>query len=650
MEVTVSKLETINEGHGRIWQINGINITLPNLAPEKSTPEAISEYVKAIYDCLYQKISFEILVKEVGITVVLKIAINLFHELTIDYITYFANQFTNEREKISINKMAIRIFGLETSNFKWSNELMAFKAEFETVIDNEYFRQCNVFIKDNQKEISLNKESWTLYWLRGPGLNCRTFDFTKIKCPTIRKEVMLHYKKKLWCETNYRDDRGIASVVKAMNFIYESNPSVKFCANITGGDVTKLLTFLEYHDKTQYQDDASPNAIRKTIQHCGLIIGHLMEYRGEKHPLSYPIPLSNPFNEVKFKNIAQMEKNTEIIPDIVFEQLKKYEHELSDVHQLLCKIFENTGMRADEVVELEEDCVRYIKEYEAWVLRYKVTKTMEARRKKSQSDYNIVVIPEDVSLLIMEQEDTTEELRKKYNIKNIFINNTISGRKHALTQANAFVFALNRLAERHQIINVDGTLWHFTSRQYRKKVAVDMIENNATPHELARQFAHADTRTGKKFYAEVRKMRTADLNHKYYEKKFNLIMGEDKLKLFSEEERKALYVDFCLNYREVELGVCTKHFSEEPCSKRSGKSNCATCKNLCTGEKYLPKWIRLRDTQKQVINELIRLYKNEGIADYEQYREYQRELFWYNVYQDIIIKIEDWKKVNMSEK
>lgn len=171
-----------------------------------------------------------------------------------------------------------------------------------------------------------------------------------------------------------------------------------------------------------------------------------------------------------------------------------------------------------------------------------------------------------------------------------------------------------------------------------------MIENKATPDEIARQFDHVDTRTGKKYYAEIRKAKLADLNHKFFEKKFNLIMGDETMKKFSEEERRVLYVDFCLNSREVELGVCTKRFSDGPCGKRTGKSNCADCKNMCTGPKYLPKWILLRNSKKDILDELIRIYEAEGIKDYTEYREYQRELYWYNVYNNTISKIIAWKE------
>ena len=76
-------------------------------------------------------------------------------------------------------------------------------------------------------------------------------------------------------------------------------------------------------------------------------------------------------------------------------------------------------MRAGQVVELKEDCVRYFEEYDSWVLKYEISKIIEAKRRKSLSDNNIVVIPEEIALKKLEQKDLTTELRVKYNIKHL---------------------------------------------------------------------------------------------------------------------------------------------------------------------------------------------------------------------------------------
>jgi len=648
---SINKREIVKgDGQCSMWEANRIDLNLTKHCSKVYEEGFIVEYAHKIFERLTNKEAISQEINELGFTKVLRIATDLYHNQLIDYFSYFATCFTLEREKISIDKMSKRMFNLPQARYKWPEDLLELKQKLVTIIDDEYYKQCKLFVSENHIEMSMKNETWTLYWENGPGLNCRTFDFSKITSPTIRKEVMLYFKFKLRLEINFRNDRGIAAIVNAMNFLVKNRPDINYLADVNKHDVISLLNFLEYIDKSQFNTKLTPNSVRKTIQHCGSLMSYIIKYSKEGHPLSYPIPHKNLFGDISFHNISQMEHNTDIIPELVFEQFKKYENELSNVHQLMCHIFENTGMRAGEVVNLQKGCVTYSEDFKAWVLKYKVTKSLEARRMKAQSDYNIVVVPEEVAFEILLQESSTEELRVKYDVKNIFINNVKSGHKHARTQGNAFVDALNRMAKKNQILGEDGNLWHFTSRQYRKKVAVDLIENNGTPHELARQFGHSGTRTGMKYYAEIRKMRLAELNHKFFEKRFNVLIGDENLKLYSEEERRALYVDFCEDYREVELGVCTKHMSDGPCGKRSGKSSCANCVNLCTGTKYLSKWIRLRESQKNLLEGLIKIYENQGIRNYEEYREYQKELFLFKSYDDVVEKISRLKELNVIEK
>ena len=100
-------------------------------------------------------------------------------------------------------------------------------------------------------------------------------------------------------------------------------------------------------------------------------------------------------------------------------------------------------------------------------------------------------------------------------------------------------------------------------------------------------------------------------------------------------------MDFRLNYREVEFGKCTKHFSEEPCGKISGKMSCVTCPKCATGKKYLPKWISLRDSQKSIVDDLIEGYNKENITEYEDFIEYQRETYFLQCYEDAVQKLKN---------
>lgn len=198
------------------------------------------------------------------------------------------------------------------------------------------------------------------------------------------------------------------------------------------------------------------------------------------------------------------------------------------------------------------------------------------------------------------------------------------------------------MIKKYQICKEDGELWHYTSRQSRKTLAVTLIEQGASSNEIAMQFGHSDIRTTEKYYAEVRKKRLAELNSEFFKKRFKVLVGEDNLKCYSVEERRQLYVDFALNTREVEFGKCSKHISEGPCGVRAGSISCATCTKLCTGTKYIDKWTELVTSQRNIVNELLRIYGEEGIEekDFMEFIEYKREIHLLNSYTSVVTNIE----------
>lgn len=131
----------------------------------------------------------------------------------------------------------------------------------------------------------------------------------------------------------------------------------------------------------------------------------------------------------------------------------------------------------------------------------------------------------------------------------------------------------------------------------------------------------------------------AELNTDFFKKQFELTIGLENLKEFTEEERRELYVDFRLGYRFVEYGQCTKHFSEKPCSKISGNITCAGCPKCSTGKIYLPKWLELLKKQEEFVNDLIKNYNNSGYTDYKDFTEYKREIYFLELYRDVVKKL-----------
>lgn len=480
-----------------------------------------------------------------------------------------------------------------------------------------------------------------MYWLRGVSLNSREFDFSKIQSITLRKEALAYFRDKLAIRADFRNDGNIAILTTCLNFLTENNPKIRYCCDIRKSDVLSLVKYLELSATTQYNTSMSVRTVMNGITACKGLLNFLS--KEDDHPCKYPKPKTNFFNDVVFKNTLWHSENTKIIPDVVIDQMNLYVHELSKPLFAAYKVLESTGMRISEVTKLESNSVDYNAEYAVWTLSYIPSKVLSARKRKMLPDGHMVVIPESVAQLVLDVEKESEDLRITCNVPYVFIQKIGNGVPKQM-QGASLASSLNKIAQRHNIIDKDGVVWNFTTRQYRKTIAVNMVENGASLQEISTQFGHIGDQTPKLYYAEVRRKKLAELNHAFFEKKFNIAMGPDKLSKFTEEERRRLYVDFCISQRDVELGVCLKHASDGPCGKRTGRSNCAVCTNLCTGTKYLDKWDRLVSSQKKLVNELLATYQRNGIEDYVDFREYQREQFLLDSYEAVVARIHEGGK------
>lgn len=422
-----------------------------------------------------------------------------------------------------------------------------------------------------------------------------------------------------------------------MRYLIEQYPDVKNIASFKQTQVRWFLLFLQTEAKTRLKKTKyTPGSINRIFIELRLLVDWLMETDVD---IKTPIPRSNIFARILFPNMQSMHKRTEYIPEEVIEQLFVHINDIPNaMAQRMFLIMMNTGFRYKEVSYLEDDCLIYDKESKVWLLRYIPWKVLESRRKHGISDYAFTRIKDFVLEEIKLQTKDSEDLRLIWGLKKIFLQHycTLSPKMYSVGDFNR---ALNILIRKNNIIDMEGNLWHFTSKQCRKTVAVDMITNGATMHEVAQQLQHLSTRTTSQYYAEVRKMQLGKMNNEFYKKKFGLYISDAQLSRYNEEERKILYVQFCLGEREVELGKCIKHPNDGPCSKRSGKTNCANCKQLCTGKQNLPKWLTLRNDAQLRVDALIVEYKQESISDYEDFREYQAAVHELKTYLDIIARI-----------
>lgn len=355
--------------------------------------------------------------------------------------------------------------------------------------------------------------------------------------------------------------------------------------------------------------------------------------------LRSPKPYENPFEKFRFYNANEYKVRTDVIPECVSEEIEKHLDELNAHHSLMYKIFSETGMRLKEVFMLEEDCLEQSR-YDGFVLlKYKQYKTLKSKRKRGLPEYHQILIYDKLAQEIQEQIDMTKEWRMNLDVPYIFVDKRKGFSEHMLNTGN-YIKVINDLLKRHNICDDSSRQWRFTSKQQRKTIAVRLIENGATIDELAYWLGHLSRSTASNYYVEVRKSKLAEMNTEFFRKKFEVTVSEEQLSAFNEEERRLLYVDFCLEQRRVEFGYCARKLATGGCTNRNSLINCANCKNLCTGRKYFFHWTEMYNNQNKLVKSMLQAYENAGITDYSEFREYKQAVQILEAYKNVIDNIE----------
>ena len=550
------------------------------------------------------------------------------------YLQRMASAITQKREQISHSALLLSMFHYEMSTLSLYDP--TFKEMLLKAVEQERIIQRKLFVAGNSTEVTPYRDVWKLYEPYGNVLRLKRLDFTAIKRPSLRSEVKYYF-------CYLFEQRGKVYVPLfdacklAINALADIAPEVIYFADITEGHVRTLVLALEAMRK----DDGEPLSqyyIAKSVNSLKRIMHYLMSTERNTQ-IRAPRPRTNPFDIVTFHNLRQFNTPTEIIPEEVVEQLDLHREELSRQYGLLYDLFMNTGLRLKEVYFLEEDCIEESRYPNVCQLKYIPHKTISARRRCGVGDYHRIMIPKDVADRLSQHIIEDADGRKAAGTSYIFRSRRL-GYEKAVIDAQPFVECIRGIIRKYDICDENGKLWHFTIKQFRKTLAVRLIENGATTVELAYWLGHLCSDTAAKYYAEVRKKKLAELNTGFFRKKFELIMTSEQLENYTEEERRLLYTDFCLGQRRVELGFCVRKAADEPCANRCSLYNCVNCRNLCTGKQYLPYWKGLLQEQEKLLDRLVEVYKSEGITDYSGYLEYRQEYRLLESYQSVVNMIE----------
>lgn len=244
-------------------------------------------------------------------------------------------------------------------------------------------------------------------------------------------------------------------------------------------DITQMyLFYLKQSELAKATQTLSMTALKS-------LIGHGRE-------LNYPgFPTEEVFDGKEYKSLKPNEEYiTEYIPDDVMIQIESGLLKEKDILlQALLIIVIDTGLRIDEALILEEDCI---------ILDFLNKPILEMYSPKNNRERSIPV-SNRVMYAIEELESDTREIRKEMNTKKLFV---YKKRDFRYLNQSASRKKLNRFIDRNAIKTKDNSLYRFNFHSFRHKLGTDMLNNGITIFEVQNYLGH-DSLRSTEHYAKV---------------------------------------------------------------------------------------------------------------------------------------------------
>lgn len=553
-------------------------------------------------------------------------------ELSKEYFLRLGKMYIEKHKKFNKAKFINFALGLKQTNFNNKED----KAFFHSIFDELDFYLIELL---KNYRYSMSDDEWLIVDMNIDIPNWRVLDWTHFN-GIVKNEAKqyLNYFVELG-ETESNIFRRYTNLIRLGPILsdigFKSTDSI---LNMTTLQVEQIIEIFQQRKNKNGDFKFSIKTIQGTISECRMFFDWVVDNKNCHI-------FGNPFREIIMHNVNSFVDSTSYIPEEVIEQIQNKLDELSTFVQASWLIMMNTGMRINEVLNLECDCISYEEKDNLYYIKFIPYKTLKYRRKKGLDDYHILPLEDEtVVSLIKTQVISTEPLREINGENRIFLKSTKQGIR--LFTTGEVSNEINGLIKNHHICAQDGTLWKYTNHQCRKTVAVSMFTNGATVAEVSDWLSHLDEKATMRHYHDVEQKKIAELDFEYFEEAFGNLDSEIK-DGYSITEFKGLKNEILLGARSTPEGhgVCVKHVSFGPCMKKK----CVGCKMLITGPQKLSMWKKLYEEQRLYLSDWISIMESKGVTDWKDYREYHAEMNLLETYEDTILKLEKFIKERLPE-
>lgn len=317
---------------------------------------------------------------------------------------------------------------------------------------------------------------------------------------------------------------------------------------------------------------------------------------------------------------SPMSGRIKYIPDCVLLQLKEHlEHLTPPEYIPVVILLMASGWRGSDVLNLKYDTCLECTE-QGWYLQGDIAKTRIV-------DHRIPITDEVKAVIESVAQITKSKSTAKNNPLHLLFNR-YSGKRMGKSPTNLQISdALNRLAQKHNIINDQGNVHHFTVHSFRHTKGVELINNGMSLIHVQKWMAHMspemtlvyakvlDT-TLRKSWEQAVKNGVFRITASGHLKQVDISSIED------EDLIEWEYIRYNLDAVRMPLGFCMKP-KKQDCFTQLNP--CLTCRNLCTTPDFLPQYeVEIQETKVliergEVQGRNIWVEKNQRLLDrYEE--------------------------------
>ncbi len=276
------------------------------------------------------------------------------------------------------------------------------------------------------------------------------------------------------------------------------------------------------------------------------------------------------------------------IPETVMAQLKEHMQEFPERHRRLIYLLQETGRRISEICSLPYDCL-HLDEENSYFL-----KVSEQKTKKS---YMIPITDECANILKEQQQ---------YALKTNKVNNGflfVGNRSNAPHITARYIHKLlNTVANKKQIRDENGDIWHFHTHQFRHTVGTRMINAGVSQPIVQRYLGHESPEmTSRYAYIHDRTLKKA-----FLEFQGNLVdvYGNTTLD-HPARNNEEQWLKKNIMAQALPNGYCGLPTKQQRCPHANA---CLTCTSFRTDSSFLPQ----HERQLQETNAVLDTAKQHG--------------------------------------